>query len=189
MKNVSLIFILIITIQSCKSQRSKEIDAKILTINKLIEFNYQSNNIRFNDLKKRLTFVDSKKIKSLENSIQKEKIEDEILNSFYNNFTNKEIEVLYNLKESSKAPAPDFFVSNGKKKKTQKKTAISKTLEAKKRKLYDNLYKKDEERYNQFKKEFFKLEALNYKNAVSQNKLDSFKRKIKKHIAKMVFMR
>ena len=180
MKHLSLVFILIISLQGCNSQRSKEIDSRILKINKFIEFNYKSNNIRLNHLKSRLTFVALDKVKQLENSIRKEKTENEVLDLFYSSLTNSEIEtLLQNINKNSNQDNSILFP-----KKEKKKQTIPNSLERKRNILYDKLYKKDEERYNLFKNEFFRLEAINYKNALILKKLDSLKAKNKRAYCK-----
>ncbi len=172
MKHLSLIFILIITLQSCKSQRSEKTNAHILKISKLAGLNNRSSNIVI-DLKKRLPFISSDELKKIKNSISEETMENDILNTFYSKFTSLEIELLLNyMKESYKKNHRNILLEQ---KENNIKTNISEDLSERNGKVIERLYKKDEERYNQFKKEFFRLEKISYKNGKDKGILDTLK--------------
>ncbi len=163
MKKPYIYLILFLTgLFSCKSQRSQEVDEMIKKIDQKVEFNYKTkNNIRFDDLIIRLPYIESSEIEKLATIINEKKIEKELFSSFYSNFSVDEIKLLFQQTQLNNTNRNPFLSSEEK----NNHVVISESLMTKRKEIYKEIYEKDSDRFNRFKKEFFLLEAKNYEIA------------------------
>lgn len=159
--NTSKLILLLLAffLLNCAAQNDEKNKTKILEIDKLVDFYTYFTEVNLDKLSERKKETGDINFEKLKKTYAKENLNKEIIIFFNENFSDEEINKLHKSITSTKNTATSNSTQN-------QETTITPEFEKKRNMLYEKLYNKGIENFNELKQKLYILDSINYNKQV-----------------------